>query len=133
MSAVKVSTVPEFPGSITLPDRLTMAQVNLIDQSFIEDDKASREGRGNVTVLVDDPEHPGQKIDLVSRLYSVGDQICLKALLAIVEIWSIQDCPANPTLETFPGSPRQASHNLIRWAWNELVKIYNGAMEIPNA
>jgi hypothetical protein len=29
-------------------------------------------------------------------------------------------------------SPRKASHELIKWLFGEILKVYNGELDIPN-
>jgi hypothetical protein len=48
-----------------------------------------------------------------------------------VEKWELQDFPP-PTADTFPMSPRKATHDLIAWIFGEAWRIYIGELEIPN-
>jgi hypothetical protein len=61
------------------------------------------------------------------------DVIFLKAILQCTEEINVNGIPAKPSIETFPMTPRGAVNDFVKFAWDELQKIYNGEIEIPNA
>jgi len=99
-----------WKGTVTIFDRLYLPQVELIENALLDTPKEN-DGRVRITDM-DKPKLP--------------------ALLACVEKWELQDIPAGVTVETFPFTPRPASHQLIEWLWMELFKIYLGDAEVPN-
>jgi hypothetical protein len=111
VSKVITSPSKRWPGSVTLCDPLTLPQVELIEAALEMPKDVSEDGRVFLTVL-DKPQLP--------------------AVLACVEKWELQNFPDSPALETFPMTPRKASHDLISWIFVELRKIYLGELEIPN-
>lgn len=69
----------------------------------------------------------GEKIYL-----TILDKPKLPAILACVETWGLQGFPERVTMESFPGSPRKESHDLIDWLWLEILNVYTGVLEVPN-
>ena len=65
--------------------------------------------------------------------FTVMDKPQLAGILACVEKWELSNFPENVTIETFPFSPRKASHELIEWLFGEIRKVYLGELDIPNA
>lgn len=63
---------------------------------------------------------------------TILDEIRLPAIIACVEKWDIAGFPETVTVETFPLSPRNASHDFILWLFREINKVYSGEIEIPN-
>lgn len=108
------SPVPEFPGTITLCDPLTLAQCHAIETALGDpNDVASGDNK---------------------RVWlTASDMQSLPAVLACSESWNIQGQPEKPTMDTFIATPRRASHDLIAWAFRELTLIYFGEFAVPNA
>ena len=111
MSKVITSPIKRWAGSVTLSDPLTLPQVELFEAGLEIPASVSEDGRVYFTVL-DKPQLP--------------------AILACVEKWELANLPDPVTLETFPMSPRKASHELIAWLFGEIRKIYLGELDIPN-
>lgn len=63
---------------------------------------------------------------------SSSDVPALRALCVCVEKWEIDGIAPDVTPETFPMSPRPKSTELISWLFGELMKIYWGAVDVPN-
>lgn len=63
---------------------------------------------------------------------SGADKLRLDAIMKCVTEWHIDNLPDNVTAETFPFSPRIESSQFIGWLWNELYKVYQGEVDIPN-
>jgi len=116
MTKTIISPVEQFPGSVVLPDFLTLLQVI----AFEEANEKITELRESV------PEGGSVKR---SRL----DQINLPVILAIVEEWRIVGIDEKPTIERMPLTPRLASAKLISWLVGEITRLYIGENEIPNA
>ena len=110
MPKVITSPLPRWQGSVTLADPLTLPQVELIEAAFEPLKNIPDSGQVYLTAL-DKPQIP--------------------AILACVEKWELTDFPA-PTLETFPMTPRKATHDLIAWIFGELRRIYIGELDTPN-
>ena len=116
MTKTIVSPVDKFPGSVVMPDFLTLPQVI----AFEDANEKINELRGSV------PEGGSVKR---SRL----DEINLPVILAIVESWHIVGIDEKPTIENMPLTPRLASAKLIAWLMSEITGLYIGENEIPNA
>lgn len=117
MSKKIESPIKRWAGSVTIADPLTIPQAQLIE---------------NGVKPVDDAEM-FDGLDGKKRYYpSVTDKTQIPAILACVEKWELINFPENVTLENFPASPRGDSHKLIEWIFLEILKVYNGELDIPN-
>lgn len=112
------SPVDKFPGTVVLPDFLLMPHVLAFE---------SMSDRLREMVKA----HDGDS-ETVMKL-SEFDVIKLPVILLIVQEWHIQNVPDKPTVDTFPFSPRVESSKLISWINQEVIKLYNGEIDIPNA
>jgi len=123
MSKTLKCPVKYFEGDVTFCDPLTMPQVMAIDKSVVL--------RGE---FFEEKEVNAQRGYYLKpdTAWSSPDNEALKAIVECVEKWNLKNVPENVTLETFPGSPRKASKDLISWLWMEVVNIYRGEAEIPN-
>lgn len=110
MSKVITSQIKRYQGSVTIADPLTLPQAQLIEAGM-------RPTEGE----------EGERIWL-----STIDEKKLPAVLACVEKWELTNIPEGVTLQTFPASPRSASHKLIDWIFNEIFAVYIGESEVPN-
>lgn len=95
-----------WPGSVTIYQPLTLPQSELIEPAIDSRQKQTR--------------------------MSEFDRLQLPVVLACVEKFELADFPAEPTMETWPISPRNPSRMLIQWIFNEILKVYFGELEIPN-
>ena len=112
MSKVITSPIARWAGTVTIADPLTLPQVELFEAALeLPAEAADKDGRVFLTVL-DKPQIP--------------------ALLACVEKWALSGFPESVTADTFPMTPRKASHDLIAWLFGEIRKVYLGELEIPN-
>ena len=118
MSKTIASTIAAFAGEVVIPSRLTMPQVMAWEAATNEQaefiQKLTEEKRERFT-------------------FSEIDRIFTPILCELVEEWHIEGVPDKPTPDTFPGSPRLASHQLIEWIGGEIRKVYIGEIDIPNA
>lgn len=105
MSRTAVSPVPQFPGSIVLPDSLTFAQL-------LTWERAMRQAEGNT-------------------LAEFGP-VVVGALSAIVEAWDIRGIPTPITVETFPATPVRPVSQLLGWLITEIQHIISDAEAVPN-
>lgn len=110
MSKVITSKSKVFSGTVTLFDRLTLAQVELVEAALLDTPPVKD---GNV------------------RLTDI-DRPRLPALLACVERWDLQNFPEALTVDTFPLTPRRQAHDLVIQIFDEIVSVYNGEQQIPN-
>ena len=143
MSKTIVSPVKEFPGSVELPDRLTLPQVLVIEQSVNE--RTAMFAKSWVDALEGTTEKAlikkyksKDKIPLVfNRTEDDGNRIT--PVCACVTNWGLRgynnDSKKYEDLgqlkeDTFPMTPRDASSDLIKWLHNEVMELYNP--EVPN-
>ena len=99
-----------YPGTVTIYDRLTLPQVELVEAA-LSDMPPITEGKVALTAL---------------------DKPRLPALLACVEKWDLKGFPDNVTVENFPLTPRRQAHDLIMQIFVEIAKVYNGELDVPN-
>ena len=105
MSKTIVSPVDEFPGTVKLPDRLTMPQALAFERSIAE----------------------AQSLDTTSQ--TEYDAIMLDVICLIVEEWGL-DGFEQLAPDTFPATPRKASAELISFIYGEIAGLYNP--DVPN-
>lgn len=99
-----------WSGSVILADPLTMPQVKAIEQTL------------NASI-----DKSSERVWL-----SVVDETMLPAICACVQEWRLSNFPEFVTPDTFPASPRKESHELIRWLFSEIYKVYIGEIAVPN-
>jgi hypothetical protein len=96
---------------VTIADPLTIPQARLIEEGL---------------------EVPAPNAD-GKYFLSALDVNQLPAVFACVEKWELSNMPEKLTADNFPASPRKDSHLLIEWVFREIMKVYTGELEIPNA
>ncbi len=106
-----IQVTGKWSGSVEIADPLNIQQAQLVNDSLQLPQK--NEDGTYYTVALDAGKIP--------------------AIIGCVTKWSLKDFPEIVTLETFPASPRKAAHALIDLLHAELVKIYIGELEVPNA
>lgn len=106
-----ISPVPEFPGTIELPDYLTLPQV--VEYSELSD------------ALLADRELHNKNWARMLKL--------LPLQLRITGNWNIEglDTP-KPTTENFPFSPAFPSAALLGWLHREITAMIVGEKLLPN-
>ncbi len=97
---------------MTIADPLTIPQAEEIERALSIDES--------------NPVEEGQRVWL-----TVNDKKMLPAVFACVEAWDLSGIE-DVTFETFPASPRGASHKLIDWIFKEILSVYFGEAEVPN-
>ena len=98
-----------WEGSVEIADPLTIPQVQLIEAGLTM------------------PESNDGKV-----WTSAIDALKLPAVLGCIIKWNLKDFPELPTIDTFPATPRKASHALVDSIFAELMRIYSGEAEVPN-
>ena len=123
MPKVIQSPVNHFPGTVTLSDPLTLPQVVKIDECLF-----------NRRNYFDEAEIDGERGYTLKQgnFPSQADTVGVSAIIECVDEWALKNFPDEVTAETFPGSPRKASRELIGWLILELLNVYNGETEVPN-
>ena len=102
------STVKKWPGTVTLHDPLTIPQVLTLETAIVA---ANSLGEGATRTAADAAILPG--------------------LLACVERFDLAGLPAQIGAETFPGTPRRSSAELIAWLTKEIMRLYAEANDVP--
>ena len=105
-----IQVTGKWEGSVTMADPLTLPQARLIEEA-LDTPKKNEDG----TVWL-----------------SAMDEKRLPALFGCVTEWNLKGLEG-VTPENFPASPRKASHKLVEYLFLELMKIYTGELETPNA
>jgi len=124
MPKVIQSPVTQFPGTVTLYDPLTMPQVVIIDECLL-----------NRRQYFEEVDIDGGERGYVLKgdtFPSAPDTVGVGAIVECVQEFALKNFPDKVTAETFPGSPRGPSRELISWLILEIIKVYNGETEIPN-
>ena len=117
MSKTITSPSKRWPGSVTLSDPLTLPQAEAIENALddrrdaVEEAETGEDGR---------------------VYFTITDKPCLPAVIACVEKWELEGFPDVVEVTSFPFSPRNAAHELIKWLFEEIIKIYSGESEVPN-
>ena len=95
-----------FPGVVVLHDPLSYPQVVALEEAV----QQAREADG-----------------------AAADLALLPGLLVCVAEVRLEGIPAKPTPDTWPATPRKAAAELLRWLTSEIMTVYVGETEIPNA
>lgn len=120
------SPVKYFPGSVTLHDPLTMPMVLAFEQA-LDDTAKEVEPSAFISKALDE-----KKEKQLMTWTSVQDKNFLPVVLLCVEKWELANFPEKVTADTFPASPRGASHELLNWLVTEIDRVYTGEAQVPN-
>ena len=107
------STVTEFPGFVILPAFLTFPQCRAFEDAFFGDLNELEHSNGNKVFV------------------SVNDEKLLPVLFLVVQEWHLEKIPEQPSIETFPSTPRGPSHELIFLLSRAIYELWKGE-EVPN-
>ena len=132
MSKVITSDIEGFKGKVTFHQPLNFDQVFAIEDAkdkAVDIEPSSYWTMVNTAMKVLDDGGEVKKLEWSSR----GEKFFIEAILACAEKFELENIPEKPTVETFPMTPRSASHKLIQFLWEEINKIYDGEIEVPNA
>lgn len=111
-----------YPGSVHLADPMTMPMVRAVDEAL------EATAADELNKLVSGKNADGEP---TIKTYLVDERM-IPAILACVEKWELQGFPEVVTADTFPATPRRESHELVKWIFAEIHKIYIGELTIPN-
>jgi hypothetical protein len=113
MGKIISSPVPKWPGTVTLPDWLTLQQ-----EAAWEEVCEGLEGE--------------KFLDLAAKAKSA--LLFVKVLIGIVERWDLGgDFPCPPTLDTWPATPKISSALLMAWLIGEVSAMHEEATTVPLA
>ena len=118
MSKVIKSPVEHFTGEVTLSDPLSFPQVFKFRDAMAA-------GRA---LIQEDAESEETEVDQLEYNFAV-----LPGVLACVEKWNLDHCPANPDLDTFPATPSLESNEMLSWLLVEVVSIFRKDDPDPEA
>lgn len=131
MPKTVTSTLPAYPGVVIFHEPLFFEQVAAFEDA--QDAAAEVEPSqfwAKVAEANDITDDKGKRV--VLSWTSRSDRAFLPALLKCVKEWHIEGLPEQPTIETFPFTPRDKTHELIEWLVTELRKIVDGEKNVPN-
>lgn len=115
-----------WAGYVVLHDPLLFSMVSAINEA--QDKSAElkpsallsqRDGTGKITV----------EMNWVADM----DYLRIGAICKCVSEWHLEKFPETVTPDTFPMSPRKDRQELVSWLWEEIGKVYEGEVEVPNA
>lgn len=113
MSKVITSPVKRWPGTVTIADPLTLAQVAAFERAIKRAEILRR----------DNPEPTRAELDAAH----------LPGLLSCVESHALSGIASPLGVDNFPGTPRIDSARLIEWLMMEILALYSEATTDPLA
>lgn len=117
------SKVKRFPGYVILSDPLTIPQTMAFEDAMSAAQEGARE-RGDL-ITIDEKE----RVNTLSPHY-LHD--VLAGVIPCIEEWHIEGLQEIVTPDTFPGTPKIASAQLISWLIGEISGLYSEAEQVPN-
>jgi len=130
MSKTLTSPVKRWPGTVTLPDYLTIPQAMAWEEAF----NNSKDLLPEITPVIiglDNkiPELTKEQKDYVDKKFSSAwANAILPGIMACVTEWNLEGLDK----DNFPATPKQSRIELISWLITEISKLYKEADEIPN-
>lgn len=125
--------IQPFQGRVTLCQPLNLEQVIALedaqDAATAEETPSALLTKLNEIQGVKGDDGEPVKVSWSSR----QDRHFIPALCKSVEKWELTGLPEKVTPENFPMTPRGAAVKLVRLLVGELMTIYNGETEVPNA
>lgn len=126
MSKVLESPVKRWPGTITIPDFLTIPQAIAWEEAIGNANEILPEAEP----FVKDEKLTTSQINRISASWSTKwTSLVLPGIMACVESWNLEGLDHN----NFPATPPLSRVKLVAWIVNEIKKLYDEAEEIPNA
>ena len=113
------SPVEKFAGHVVIADPMTMPQVLAFEDALIKAGAFYE-------------EENGMRILKRDAMWGAPDSVYMSGVFPCVEEWKLKNVPENPDKDNFYFSPRPASHTLVQWLVNEILKVYWGEVEVPN-
>ena len=117
------SDIKRFPGYVIISDPLTIPQTMAFEDAMKLAQDGARE-RGDM-ITVDENE----RINTLTPRY-LHD--VLEGVIACVEEWHLDGVPQDVKPDTFPGTPKIASAQLIALLIREISALYSEAEQVPN-
>ena len=102
MSKIVKCDIKGFEGQITIPDVLTLPVFLKFRDGVFAGADANKEGK-----------------DIFDQML-----LSLPGMIQVVEKWELANIPENPTVETWPVTPLEASKELHAWLMNTLNQNY---------
>src|SRR5687767_3844181 len=133
------SPVKRFPGTVIVPDYLTPEQVFAIEDCQFNARDYFKENTTETERLITNAKGEEVKaIESNSRFSWLRFRShYIPAIVLCVKEWHLENFSLNghggASYETFPMTPAEDVSDLLEWVFSELVKIYNGASNVPNA
>lgn len=132
MPKTVTSTISAFPGFVIFHEPLFFEQVAAFEDA--QDEAVRVEPSQFWTKIAEARGMKDESGEVVKLSWtSRSDRAFLPALLKCVKEWRIEGIPEQPTLENFPFSPRDKTHELVEWLVTELRKVVDGETNVPNA
>jgi hypothetical protein len=131
MSKILESPVKRWPGTVTIPDYLTIPQAIEWEDALsnakklLPDVEFDFKDDGSIDTSKMKPEYL-EFISIANSLKYANE--ILPGIKACVLEWNLENFDS----ENFPATPRQARVDLISWLIVEITKLYKEADEIPN-
>lgn len=126
MSKKVLCEIEGFKGFVHFAQPLNLEQVFAIEDA--QDKAIEIEPSAFLTKLNERRGTP----DTVSWSSRVDVHI-IPAIVKCVDKFEIEGLPEKLTLETFPATPRSKATAFVSWCFNQLMTIYAGEQEVPNA
>jgi len=114
MSQIITSPLSEYPGSITLPDGLTLYQ--MAEWEKVLDQLKYRAGERGIKAVVETAD---------------TWLMALPTIITIVEKWEITGIPEHPTVENTKFTPYREYRKFSKWVFNLISALFLGEKDIP--
>lgn len=132
MSKILESPVKKWPGTVVIPDFLTIPQAIAWEdaledaRSLLPDIEFEYKEDGSLDFSKFTLEH--YKFMGISQSLKYENKM-LPGIKACVESWNLTGFDVN----NFPATPRQARVDLFTWLISEIMALYRDETEVPNA
>ena len=123
------SPVRRWPGTVILSDPLSIPQTIAFEDALNKSQADAKE-RGDIVRIKNSKGKESEVANAASGRYRL---IILDGILPCVEGWQLDGLPETLTKDTFPGTPRIPSVELIAWLVEEISKLFIEANDVPNA
>ena len=129
MSRIIESPVKKWPGTITIPDFLTINQAITYEDAIDSANKLLPKIEDG-----DSEEVVKEKKAKIAEIISGKkyERELLPGIFACVESWNLQGLE-NISVDNFPGTPKRARAELFYWLLGAIADLYKDEAEIPNA
>ena len=125
MSKILTSPVKKWPGTITLPDFLTIGQAMAWEEAYANATEILPEAEP----IQKDEQLTNDQINRVAATWAAKwTELILPGIMACVESWNLEGLDHN----NFPATPRMSRVTLVAWIVTEIKKLYDEENEVPN-